>query len=256
MTLTIEKLKKQYPLPHVGKSDLPYKMALDNVSFTLSPGLYGLLGPNGAGKSTLINSITGSLAPTKGKVLWNGKNILSLGRKFRAILGYMPQQQTLYDSFTGRRFLQYLAALKEIKPCAVAAEVARVSQLVHLQNELDKRLSAYSGGMKQRLLAASALLGTPQLIIMDEPTAGLDPKERVRLRETLAALSKTCIILVATHVVSDVESVADEILLLKDGKLLDKAPPQDLIAKYAQNGTLEDVYLVIFGHDDDVSVAL
>ena len=248
--LKTEKLTKHYPLPRVGKGALPYKKALDGVSFTLEPGLYGLLGPNGAGKSTLINIITGSLAATKGKVVWNGKNTVVLGKKFRRILGYMPQQQNLYDSFTGERFLAYMAALKEISARETPAEVARVAQLVHLSDELSKKLGAYSGGMKQRLLAAAALLGDPKLIIMDEPTAGLDPKERVRLRETLAALAKDRILLIATHVVSDVESVAREIILLKDGQVVDKAAPATLVEKYAPDGNLEDVYLAIFGRDD------
>lgn len=255
--LTIERLTKHYPLPHTGKGALPYKKALDGVSFTLEPGLYGLLGPNGAGKSTLINIITGSLAATKGKVMWNGKSTVGLGKKFRRILGYMPQQQNLYDSFTGERFLAYMAALKEIPARDTPAEVARVAALVHLSAELSKKLGAYSGGMKQRLLAAAALLGDPQLVIMDEPTAGLDPKERVRLRETLATLAQDRILLIATHVVSDVESVAREIILLKDGQIVDKASPAALVEQYApgdsdgsSGGNLEEVYLAIFGRDD------
>ncbi len=239
--LKIENLTKIYTN---GKNS---KKALNSVNFELSNGLYGLLGPNGAGKSTLINIITGSLAPTKGKVLWNGKNALVLGRRFRRVLGYMPQQQNLYESFTGRRFLSYLCALKEIKNAEVKAEIDRVSSLVNLTNELDKKLGAYSGGMKQRLLAAGALIGDPKVLVMDEPTAGLDPKERVRLRQTLESLAEDKIIIVATHVVSDVESVAKEIILLKTGDIVDKAPPSDLIEKYAKNGNLEDVYLSIFG---------
>ena len=162
----------------------------------------------------------------------------------------MPQQQNLYDSFTGRRFLLYIAALKEIPRSDAALQVQRVAELVHLSSELEKRLAAYSGGMKQRLLAAAALLGEPQILIMDEPTAGLDPKERVRLRQVLAQLAHDCIIIVATHVVSDVEHVASEILLLKKGQLVDQASPAALIEKYAPGGTLEDVYLTIFGEDE------
>lgn len=224
------------------------KKALSGVSITLTPGLYGLLGPNGAGKSTLIHIITGTLAPDSGEVLWCGKP--ASGITFRRILGYMPQQQGLYDSYTGRRFLAYMAALKEIPRKAVAAEVDRVAAAVNLTAELDKRLSAYSGGMKQRLLLASALLGNPKLLILDEPTAGLDPKERVRLRELLADMAKDRIILVATHVVSDVETVATKVILLRAGKIVDAAPVPELIEKYAPGQGLEDVYLNVFGEGD------
>ena len=224
------------------------KQALAGVSITLGQGLYGLLGPNGAGKSTLIGIITGGLAADSGEVLWCGRP--AHGIAFRRILGYMPQQQGLYDSYTGRRFLAYMAALKEIPRKAVAAEVDRVAAAVNLTAELDKRLSAYSGGMKQRLLLASALLGDPKLLILDEPTAGLDPKERVRLRELLADMAKDRIILVATHVVSDVETVATKVILLRAGKIVDAAPVPELIKKYAPGQGLEDVYLNVFGEGD------
>ena len=178
-TFTLDSIHKTYisqiSLFTLRKNAQPQvKKALSGVSITLTPGLYGLLGPNGAGKSTLIHIITGTLAPDSGEVLWCGKP--ASGITFRRILGYMPQQQGLYDSYTGRRFLAYMAALKEIPRKAVAAEVDRVAAAVNLTAELDKRLSAYSGGMKQRLLLASALLGNPKLLILDEPTAGLDPK--------------------------------------------------------------------------------
>ena len=173
-----------------------------------------------------------------------------MGIGFRRILGYMPQQQGLYDSYTGRRFLAYMAALKEIPRKAAAVEVDRVAAAVNLTVELDKRLSAYSGGMKQRLLLASALLGDPKLLILDEPTAGLDPKERVRLRELLADMAKDRIILVATHVVSDVETVATKVILLRAGKIVDAAPVPELIEKYAPGQGLEDVYLNVFGEGD------
>lgn len=251
-SLTLNSLCKTYTAPALSwrrKSGTPsVKKALSGVSLTLGPGLYGLLGPNGAGKSTLIHIITGSLTPTSGEVLWCGGP--ARGIAFRRVLGYMPQQQGLYDSYTGRRFLAYMAALKEIPRAQVPAEVARTAAAVNLSEELDKRLSAYSGGMKQRLLLASALLGDPKLLILDEPTAGLDPKERVRLRKLLADMAQERIILVATHVVSDVETVANGIVLLQSGKIVDFAPVQTLVAKYAPGQGLEQVYLHIFGEED------
>lgn len=249
--LTVEGLKKTY-LSQSGilKKTITKKQALAGVDFTLGPGLYGLLGPNGAGKSTLINIITGSLKQDQGVVRWCGESTSARSIGFRRILGYMPQQQGLYDSYTGRRFLAYMCALKEIPPKEVETQVARSAEWVNLTDELDKRLAAYSGGMKQRLLLGSALLGNPRLLILDEPTAGLDPKERVRLRNLLAELAEDRIILVATHVVSDVESVANEILLLKAGRLVDQAPVQALIDTYAPGKNLESVYLSVFGEED------
>ncbi len=252
-TLVLDTLRKTYPLPtplfqRRDSSTPKVKRALDGVSLTLGPGLYGLLGPNGAGKSTLIHIITGTLAADSGWVLWEGKP--AQGLAFRRVLGYMPQQQGLYDSYTGRRFLAYMAALKELRRADVPAQVDRVAAAVNLTGELDKRLSAYSGGMKQRLLLASALLGDPKLLILDEPTAGLDPKERVRLRELLASMAADRIILVATHVVSDVETVATRVILLRAGQIVDAAPVPALIEKYAPGQGLEDVYLHVFGEGD------
>ena len=177
MQLELNNLRKTYLLPapllhRRGQGKPKIKQALAGVSLTLGPGLYGLLGPNGAGKSTLIGIITGGLTADSGEVLWCGRP--ARGIAFRRVLGYMPQQQGLYESYTGRRFLAYMAALKEIPCAAVPGEVARVAAAVNLTDELDKRLSAYSGGMKQRLLLAAALLGDPKLLILDEPTAGLD----------------------------------------------------------------------------------
>ena len=249
--LAVENLKKSY-LIRGGLFGRPAtkKKALAGVSFSLGPGLYGLLGPNGAGKSTLINIITGSLKADGGTVQWCGKNAQALDIRFRRVLGYMPQQQGLYDSYTGRQFLAYMCALKEIPSKEVPEQIEQVAEWVNLSGELDKRLAAYSGGMKQRLLLASALLGDPKLLILDEPTAGLDPKERVRLRELLAEMAKDRIILVATHVVSDVETVATEILLLKNGKLVDQAPVKILIETHAPGQNLEAVYLSVFGEED------
>lgn len=250
--LTLDNLRKNYlmPRPLLSRPGTKpgVKRALAGVSITLGPGLYGLLGPNGAGKSTLIQIITGGLAPDSGEVLWCGHPARGMG--FRRILGYMPQQQGLYDSYTGRRFLAYMAALKEVPRKQVEEEVARVSGAVNLTAELDKRLGAYSGGMKQRLLLASALMGDPKLLILDEPTAGLDPRERVRLRTLLAEMAADRIILVATHVVSDVESVASKVILLRAGQIVDAAPVPELVEQYAPGGGLEDVYLSVFGEGD------
>lgn len=250
LSFSVEDLRKSYGAPAFwpGAKKTAPKKALDGVNLHLGPGLYGLLGPNGAGKSTLLQIVTGGLAADSGQVLWCGH--LARGIRFRRILGYMPQQQGLYDSYTGRQFLAYLAALKEIPRSAVAGEVDRVSHAVNLAQQLDKRLGAYSGGMKQRLLLASALLGDPKLLILDEPTAGLDPRERVRLRTLLAQMAEERIILVATHVVSDVESVANKVILLRAGRVVDVAPVPELVERYAPGGGLEEVYLSVFGEKD------
>ncbi len=248
-TLEIDNITKEYYSNAFLKSQKKATQALRGVSFTLTPGLYGLLGPNGAGKSTLISIITGGVNQTSGRVLYNNNTTRKMDASFRRILGYVPQQQTLYDSFTGRQFLLYMCSLKEIPLKEMASEVENAAKAVNILKELDKKLSAFSGGMKQRLLTANALLGSPEILVMDEPTAGLDPKERVRLRKLIKEISKTTIVIVATHVVSDVESVADELILLKDGLVIDKGEPKDLIEKYAHGKTMEDVYLEIFGDD-------
>ena len=223
------------------------KQALSNVSISLEPGIYGLLGPNGAGKSTLMNILTDNLHPDNGEVLWKGKSIFRNNRDYRRILGYAPQQQGLYDSFTGRRFLSYMGALKEIKKSVAEEEIERVAALVNLTSRLDDKIKSYSGGMKQRLLVAQALLGKPELVILDEPTAGLDPKERVRVRETLHSLAEDKIILIATHVVSDVESIAKKIIILQSGKIVAQGQPEELVERYAPGKTLEEVYMKLFG---------
>lgn len=247
----LSKTYTKYARRLFGKAAAPVK-ALDDVSFSLKPGFYGLLGPNGAGKSTLINIIVGSLRQDSGLVTWNGTPTKSMGIDFRRLLGYMPQQQTLYDNYTGKRFLSYIAALKEVPASDVERAVLKAAETVNLLEELDKKLAAYSGGMKQRLLAAAAIMNSPRLLIMDEPTAGLDPKERVHLRRVLSEIAQTRIVLVATHVVSDIESVSDEILILKKGRLYDKGPPQRLIDTYAAGRNLEAVYLSVFGSGDSI----
>lgn len=199
------------------------------MSFHLTPGVYGLLGPNGAGKSTLINILVGNLKATGGSAKWNGKEIRKLGAKFRDVVGYMPQQQVLYDTFTGEEFLWYMGALKGIPRKKCRERIKELLHMVNLYEQRNIRISHYSGGMKQRILIAQALLNDPQILIMDEPTAGLDPSERIRIRNFLSTISQDKIILIATHIVSDIEAIAKEILLLREGKLLRKGRPEELL---------------------------
>ena len=162
-------------------------------------------------------------------------------------IGFAPQQQGLYDEFTGRRFLSYMGTLKGIHKKELKLEIERVSEAVNLAKELDKKMGAYSGGMKQRILIAQAIMGKPKILIMDEPTAGLDPKERVRIRELLEDMSKDKTILIATHVVSDIQSISKEIIMIKQGNIVEKGTPDELVESYAKGGNLEDVYMKLFG---------
>lgn len=219
----------QIDVENITKSYDKRKVALDQVSFHLTPGVYGLLGPNGAGKSTLINILVGNLKATGGSTKWNGKEIRKLGAKFRDVVGYMPQQQVLYDTFTGEEFLWYMGALKGIPRKKCRERIKELLHMVNLYEQRNIRISHYSGGMKQRILIAQALLNDPQILIMDEPTAGLDPSERIRIRNFLSTISQDKIILIATHIVSDIEAIAKEILLLREGKLLRKGRPEQLL---------------------------
>lgn len=220
MALEVRSLSKNY-----GKVQ-----ALKNVSFKIGTGVYGLLGPNGAGKSTMIRIITGSMRASSGEVLYNGSRIRENEKAYKKILGYVPQRQGMYDSFTAARFLEYMAVLKELKRKKIPEEVERVLKIVGLQGDALRRLGGFSGGMKQRVLIAQALLGDPRIIILDEPTAGLDPKERIKIRNFISRIGENRTILLATHVVSDVESIAREILLLGDGVLKEKGTPRELCA--------------------------
>lgn len=240
MTLELENITKQYG----------GKMALDGVSLTFTEGIYGLLGPNGAGKSTMMNIITGNLKPTSGNVLWNGKEISEMGVEYRSLLGNAPQQQGLYDTFSGRRFLSYMATLKGLPRKEMKQEIERVLSYVNLTEVADRSVGTYSGGMKQRILIAQAILGDPRLIVLDEPTAGLDPKERVRIREKIKDISGDKIILVSTHVVSDIQSIAKEIVLLKNGRPVDTGTVSKLCEKYGGVTDLEQVYMHIFNEEE------
>lgn len=203
--------------------------ALDHVNVTFTEGIYGILGANGAGKTTTMNLLTDNISRTGGQILFDGTDILKLGKDFRRVLGYMPQQQGLYEHMTAQTFLYYMADLKGIPKKQAAKEIDALLDVTNLSHVRHKKLGGYSGGMKQRVLLAQALLGDPKVVILDEPTAGLDPKERIRIRNFISSMSRKRIILLATHIVSDIESISDKILMMKKGQMVGIGAPNDLI---------------------------
>lgn len=239
--LNIQKINKHY-----GKK----KHALCDFSFEFTNGIYGLLGPNGAGKSTLMNIITDNLLPDKdgGKILWNGEETKKLKERFRSRLGFMPQQQNLYESMTAHTFLNYIAALKCLDRKSAETEIPKIVERVELTDSIDKKMGGFSGGMKQRVLIAAALLGDPDLIILDEPTAGLDPKQRVIIRNLVSDLGREKIIIISTHIVSDIETIAKEILFIKEGRLIDSGEIPKLVEKVTEGEkSLENLYMQYYG---------
>ena len=235
-------------LEHISKE---YKntTALDDFSMTFSEEIYGLLGPNGAGKSTLMKLITRNIKPTAGEIYLDGTDIHTLKREYQRLIGYMPQQQAIYPFYTGRMFLAYMGLLKGVEKKVLNDEIEKYASKVNLLDVLDRKVGTYSGGMNQRLLIAQAFLGDSKIIIFDEPTAGLDPKERIHVRNLIHDNSAGKIILIATHVVQDIEDIASQIMLLKKGVLIEMAAPEILTGRITdkENPDLEDVYLSIFG---------
>ena len=204
--------------------------ALKSVNITLESGIYALLGPNGSGKSTMMNIISGILPPTDGEILYNAQGIRSLGTAYREKIGYMPQYPGMYPSFTVRDFLLYMSELKGL-PRGNEGEVDYILRRVELDDCVDRKISALSGGMKQRLSLAQAVLGLPEIIILDEPTAGLDPKQRIAVRNFISETASDRTVLWATHIVPDIEGIAREVIILKQGEITDIAAPEKLVQK-------------------------
>src|SRR6266568_2084882 len=223
MELTIERLSKSYG----------QHWALRELSLRCEPGMLGLVGPNGAGKTTLMRMIATLLEPTEGTIRWNGQDIRTHGQALRQVLGYLPQDFGVYREFSGRQFLRYLATMKGLPTSLVHRRVDEVLEIVQLEQVADRKLPTYSGGMKQRIGIAQALLNDPELLIVDEPTVGLDPAERVRFRTLLASLTSNRIIILSTHIISDVEAAASRLLLLQEGRVLTDTTPSALLARAA-----------------------
>lgn len=214
MELQLQHLSKHYGA----------KYAVNDVNTTLTPGVYGLLGANGAGKTTLMRMICGVLKPTSGKIRLDGKTLEESGEQYYSHLGYMPQDFGFYPDFTAREFMRYIAAVKGLDKKEAKTRTEELLSLVNLRDVADKKIRSFSGGMKQRLGIAQAELNAPDILILDEPTAGLDPKERVRFRNLISDFAKEKIVILSTHIVSDVSYIADTILMMKDGAFLLQEP--------------------------------
>ena len=221
MILKMEKVSKSYGT----------NLALNGFTATLEPGIYALLGPNGSGKSTLMNILTDNLKSETGEISYDGENVLEMGVRFREKLGFMPQYPGLYPNFTVERFMWYMAALKGLDKATAQLEIPEILAAVELDDVPKRKIGALSGGMKQRLTLAQAVLGKPEILILDEPTAGLDPEQRNAIRNYISKIAFNKIVLIATHVVSDVEFIAKEIIMLKKGVIIDAAPPHELTKK-------------------------
>ncbi|MBO4591635.1 MAG: ABC transporter ATP-binding protein [Eubacterium sp.] len=233
MELVLDRVSKQYS----------NKIAVDRLSLKLHPGVIGLLGANGAGKTTLMRMICGVLRPTSGTVTFDGLD--ASDEMYRDVLGYLPQDFGYYPGFTGKDFLMYIAALKGIEKSAAKRRIKELLEIVNLESVANKKIKTYSGGMKQRLGIAQAVLNNPKILLLDEPTAGLDPKERVRFRNLIAELAKDSIVILSTHIVSDVEHIADRILMMKEGQFVFDGTLEDV------NMDLEEFYMQHFEDEED-----
>lgn len=218
MELSVDRLTKQY-----GR-----KIAVDCVSMVLKPGVYGLLGENGAGKTTLMRMLCAILESTAGEVFLDGREITSMGADYRDLLGYLPQDFGYYPNYTAKEFLLYMAALKGIPRSMAGKRTKELLEVVGLGEAASKKVKTFSGGMKQRVGIAQALLNQPKILVLDEPTAGLDPKERVRFRNLISDYAADRIVILSTHIVSDIEAIADEVLLMKKGKLVSQGTVSEL----------------------------
>lgn len=211
-------------------------LALDHFTAALEPGIYALLGPNGSGKSTLMNILTDNLKADAGEITYTSddgmtESVMKMGVRFREKLGFMPQYPGLYPNFTVERFMWYMAALKGLSKEKAKNDIPEILAAVELDDVPRRKIGALSGGMKQRLALAQAVLGDPEILILDEPTAGLDPKQRIAIRNYIAKIAFNKIVIIATHVVSDIEFIARDIIMLKKGVIVDNAPPHDLTKK-------------------------
>ncbi|MCM1992215.1 ABC transporter ATP-binding protein [Oceanirhabdus seepicola] len=224
------------------------KNANDDITITFENGVYGLLGPNGAGKTTLMKQITTLTTPTKGEILYNGSNIKDSDEDYRGIIGYLPQEFGVYKNFSAKKFLQYMAALKGLSKKEANEKIEELLNLVGLYEVRNKAIGKFSGGMKRRVGIAQALLNDPKILVLDEPTAGLDPQERARFRNLISQISKDKIIILSTHIISDIESIAKETIMIKNGAVLMKGTHRDILL-----GMEGKVYSIRTRDEDEVT---
>lgn len=221
MKLAMEHLSKQFK----------NKIAVKQIDTVLTEGVYGFLGANGAGKTTLLQMICGIIEPTSGEVKVNGENNLQMGERFRDLLGYLPQEFGYTPGFTAQDFMLYIASIKGLQPKYAKRRTRELLKLVNLEKEADRKIRTFSGGMKRRLGIAQALLNDPKILILDEPTAGLDPKERAYFRNIISEMSKDKIIIISTHIVSDIEYISDQVLVMKKGSFILQGTPEEILDK-------------------------